>query len=99
MRKDETVPTRGMWLAQTSPVYMLSPSAFEDPWAGKELASSRALLQVQREALGEIKCKSRGEELVRGEGKDSKEEMELKNAEVFKDILDVTGKGDSPGKM
>ena len=35
----------------------------------------------------------------RGEGKDSKEEMGLKNAEVFKDLGDVTGKGDSLGKM
>lgn len=35
----------------------------------------------------------------RGEGKDCKEEMGLKSAEVYKDIRDVTGKGDSPGKM
>lgn len=35
----------------------------------------------------------------RGEGRDSKEEMGLKNAEVFEDIRDIIGKGDSPEKM
>lgn len=58
-----------------------------------------------REAIEEIditvEVKSGSEKGMgkRGEGKDSKEEMGLKSAEVCKDIRDVTGKGDSLGKM